>query len=270
MPVDVAAEIVFNRALSSDYNVLGLSTPPIAAAAQPGQFVMVKVGGRHDPLLRRPFSIFEVLRSNDGTPTGITLLSKRIGPSTTNIYNAQPGQLAACLGPLGRPFSVVDSASDAWMVAGGVGLAPFATLAQALRERNVKTTLFYGARRAVELFYLDFFRALGVDLVLTTEDGSAGERGRIIEPLGRMLASRAAKEPVIVYACGPEGMLAATARTAAKYSRPCQVSVERIMGCGMGGCYSCVVPMLGDDGRFHHVRSCITGPVLPADQIRWD
>jgi dihydroorotate dehydrogenase electron transfer subunit len=270
MPVDVAAEIVSNRALSADYNVLALSAPAIAAAARPGQFVMVKVGAQHDPLLRRPFSVFEILRSNDGTPTGITLLSKRIGPSTTLIYDARPGQVAACLGPLGRPFTVVDSPSEAWMVAGGVGLAPFATLAEALRARHVTSTLFYGARRGDELFYLDFFRSLGVDLVLTTEDGSAGERGRIVAPLDRLLAARPTDAPVMLYACGPEGMLAATARTAAKHSRPCQVSVERIMGCGMGGCYSCVVPMLGDDGSFHHVRSCLAGPVLPADHIRWD
>jgi dihydroorotate dehydrogenase electron transfer subunit len=73
----------------------------------------------------------------------------------------------------------------------------------------------------------------------------------------------------MIYACGPEGMLAATAATAARFGQPCEVSVERIMGCGLGGCYSCVVPMLGDDGRFHHVRSCLAGPVLAADQIRW-
>ena len=65
-------------------------------------------------------------------------------------------------------------------------------------------------------------------------------------------------------------MLAATARIAMKYSRPCQVSVERVMGCGLGGCYSCVVPMRGEDGQFHHVRSCLAGPVLSADQIKWD
>jgi len=156
------------------------------------------------------------------------------------------------------------------MVAGGVGLAPFATLAEALRARKVKATLFYGARSSRELFSLDTFRALDVELVLTTEDGSAGEHGRVVAPLDRMLAARAADAPVMLYACGPEGMLAATAKTAAKHSRPCQVSVERIMGCGMGGCYSCVVPMLGDDGKFHHVRSCIAGPVLPSAQIRWD
>ena len=84
----------------------------------------------------------------------------------------------ACLGPLGRPFTLVAPPAEGWMVAGGVGLAPFWTLATALVARGVRTTLFYGARRAEELFYLDFFRSLGVTLVLTTEDGSAGEKGR--------------------------------------------------------------------------------------------
>ena len=270
MPFDVAAEIISNRPLSADYNVLGLSAPAIAAIVKPGQFVMVKVGAALDPLLRRPFSVFEILRGSDGTPTGITLLSKRIGPSTSLMYDARPGQIAACLGPLGRPFTIVEAPAEAWMVAGGVGLAPFAALAETLRARRVTTTLFYGARRGEELFYLDFFRGLGVDLVLTTEDGSAGERGRIVAPLDARLAGRKADRAVMIYACGSEGMLAATAKTAAKYSRPCQVSVERIMGCGMGGCYSCVVPMRGDDGTFHHVRSCMAGPVLAAYQIRWD
>jgi dihydroorotate dehydrogenase electron transfer subunit len=105
--------------------------------------------------------------------------------------------------------------------------------------------------------------------VLTTEDGSRGEHGRIIAPLDRALATRPRQENVVIYACGPEGMLAACAKTAARYGRPCQVSVERVMGCGMGGCYSCVVPMRTGDGRVHHVRSCLSGPVLPGDQILW-
>jgi dihydroorotate dehydrogenase electron transfer subunit len=271
MPFDVAADVTDNRRLSADYNVLALAAPAIAAAAAPGQFVMVKLASGHDPLLRRPFSVFEVLLGNDGSPAGITLLNKRIGPSTSLIYSARPGQVAACLGPLGRPFTVVDPPTDAWMVAGGVGLAPFAALAQALRARGVACTLFYGARRADELFYLDFFRALDVELVLTTEDGSTGERGRVVAPLERQLSARAAGGgPIMIYACGPEGMLAATAKTASRFGRPCQVSVERIMGCGLGGCYSCVVPMRDDDGAFHHVRSCLAGPVLAADRIRWD
>jgi len=270
MPVDVAARVVENRPLSRDYNVLSLDAPAIAAVAAPGQFLMVKPGAGSDPLLRRPFSVFEILRGANGAPIGISILSKRIGPSTRLIYDAREGHRVDCLGPLGRPFTVVDPPSDAWMVAGGVGLAPFATLAQAVRARSVRTTLFYGARTGAELFYLDFFRALGVELVLTTEDGSTGERGRVIAPLDRLLGSRSPRSPVMLYACGPEGMLAATARTAIAHGRPCQVSVERVMGCGLGGCYSCVVPMRGEDGRYHHVRSCISGPVLAADRIRWD
>jgi dihydroorotate dehydrogenase electron transfer subunit len=268
-PVDITAEVIANRPLSPAYNVLTLAAPAIAAGALPGQFLMLKPGAGFDPLLRRPFSVFEILRSGDGTPSALTVLSKRIGPSTTLIYDATPGQRMACLGPLGRPFTIVEPPAEAWMVAGGVGLAPFATLAEALRARGVATTLFYGARTGSELFYLDFFRALNVTLVLATEDGSDGERGRIVAPLERALDTRPPSATVMIYACGPEGMLAATARTAQRFRRPCQVSVERIMGCGLGGCYSCVVPMRGDDGRMHHVRSCLAGPVLAADQILW-
>jgi dihydroorotate dehydrogenase electron transfer subunit len=270
MALDVAAPVIANRALSDDYNVLALAAPAIAAQAAPGQFVMVKAASGFDPLLRRPFSVFEILRDQQGSPLGISILSKRIGPSTQLLFSAAAGDTVACLGPLGRPFTIVDPPVEAWMVAGGVGLAPFWTLTESLRARGVACTLFYGARRAGELFYLDFFRALGVTLVLTTEDGSAGERGRIIAPLDRLLTARAADERLMIYACGPEGMLAAAARTAARHHRPCQVSVERIMGCGLGGCYSCVVPMKDEHGGTHHVRSCLSGPVLAADQIVWD
>src|SRR4029079_13730445 len=170
MPIDVPARVLANRRLSDDYNVLALAAPAIAAAAQPGQFVMLKAAAGVDPLLRRPFSVFEILRDSGGTPTAISVLSKRIGPSTRLIYEAEPGGGMACLGPLGRPFALVQPPSQAWMIAGGVGLAPFATLAEALAARGVTATLFYGARRGDELFYLDMFRALGVQVVLTTED----------------------------------------------------------------------------------------------------
>ena len=270
MPTDISARVIANTRLSDDYNVLALAAPEIGAAAAPGQFVMVKAATGQDPLLRRPFSVFEVLRDKAGGTIGISLLNKRIGVSTGLIYAARQGDTVACLGPLGRPFSLVESPTQAWMVAGGVGLAPFGALGEALTARGVSTTLFYGARQGAELFYLDMFRDMGVTLILTTEDGSAGERGRVVAPLERQLSATPPQEPAMIYACGPEGMLAAVAKTALRFGRPCQVSVERIMGCGMGGCYSCVVPMRGEHGRRHHVRSCLAGPVLAADQIVWD
>jgi dihydroorotate dehydrogenase electron transfer subunit len=267
---DVAAEVIANTPLSDDYNVLALAAPAIASVVAPGQFVMVKTATGHDPLLRRPFSVFEILRDEHGSRTGLSLLNKRIGVSTSLLYAARPGQRVACLGPLGRPFTLVDPSVEAWMIAGGVGLAPFAGLAEDLVARGVKTTLFYGARRAAELFHLEIFERLGVDLVLATEDGSAGEHGRIVAPLDRRLAARPAANPVMLYACGPEGMLAATARVAASHGRRCEVSVERVMGCGLGGCYSCVVPMREGTGPVHHVRACLAGPVLAADRIVWE
>lgn len=268
MPVDVSAPVRFNRQLSPSYNVVALDAPEVARAARPGQFVMLKPAAGLEPLLRRPFSIFEILRDEAGRPTGLTVLSKKVGISTAQLYDVQPGARVACLGPLGRPFSLASPPTEAWMVAGGVGLAPFATLAEALAPRGVRSTLFYGGRSADDLFYLDLFESLGVSLVLATEDGTRGERGRVTAPLERALA--AAASPAAIFACGPEPMLAAVARLASAHRVPCEVSVERVMGCGMGGCYSCVVPVRGADGRPHFVRSCTNGPVFDAATIAWE
>ena len=269
MPFDVDARVLWNRRLSPDYNVLALEAPAIAAATRPGQFVMIRPGHGWDPLLRRPFSVFEVLRDSSGAPSGVSILSKRIGVSTRKIFDTAPDSRIACLGPLGRPFSV-PAAGAVWMVAGGVGLAPFWTVAAALAPRGVALTLFYGGRTAHDLYYLEYFESLGVRLVLATEDGSRGERGRVTVPLARALESAPAGGGVLLQACGPEPMLAAVARLAARHGCPCEVSVERIMGCGLGGCYSCVVPVRTPAGGAHHVRSCIEGPVFDAATLVWE
>src|SRR6266496_3023956 len=164
MALDVAAEVLANLPLSADFNRLSLAAPAIAAATAPGQFVMVKANTSHDPLLRRPFSVFEVLRSGDGTAIGLTILNKRIGATTRLLYDAKPGQRIACLGPLGLPWPVIDAGTE--------------------REACLR----------------------GVSLVLTTEDGSAGEHGRVTAPLERHLAER--QSAAAVYACGPEAMMA--------------------------------------------------------------
>ena len=267
MPLDVEARVIQNTRLSPDYNVITLAAPEIAAVTKPGQFVMVKPGHGTDPLLRRPFSVFEIIRSGDRIE-GLSLLSKRIGATTRLLYDAVYGDVISCLGPLGRPYEPVLPPAEAWMVAGGVGLAPFATLTEALRERGTKTTLFYGARTGAELFYLDWFASRGVNVVLSTEDGSTGERGRVTAPLEQAL--RQINAEIMIYACGPERMLEAVSRVAAKYKTPAQVSVERVMGCGMGGCYSCVIPVRETGGGHHFVRSCLAGPVFTAADLVWE
>lgn len=270
MLVDVEAAVLENRRLSEHYSVLVLDAPAIAAAAQPGQFVMVKPTRGTDPLLRRPFSIFEIIRSASGEPVAISLLNKRAGVGTALLYDTAPGATIGCLGPLGRPFNAVRPPAAAWLVAGGVGLAPFATLAERLQQLGTPTTLFYGARTASELFYADLFDRLGVRLVLATEDGTRGARGRVTAPLDEALRAAGGNGPLKLYVCGPTPMMRAVAQLAAGHRRPCDVSLEQVMGCGLGGCYSCVVPTREPGDPPHFVRSCIEGPVFDATRIVWD
>jgi dihydroorotate dehydrogenase electron transfer subunit len=270
MIVDVEAAVIENRRLSDHDNVLVLDAPPIAAAVQPGQFVMLKTSRGADPLLRRPFSVFEIVRNGDGDPVAITILNKRIGVGTGLLYNAEPGATIGCLGPLGRPFVAVRPPAEAWMVAGGVGLAPFVTLAMRLQELDTPATLFYGARTASELYYVDLFEKLGVHTVLATEDGSTGTKGRVTGPLGEALAAAREEAEIKLYACGPTPMMRAVAKLAADGGRACDVSLEQVMGCGMGGCYSCVVLTREPGQRPHFLRSCIDGPVFDARRIVWD
>jgi dihydroorotate dehydrogenase electron transfer subunit len=271
MPVDIDAPVIANRRLSPDYNVLSFEAPELATRVGPGQFVMVKTSRGLDPLLRRPFSIFEVLRDGDGRAHGVSILNKRIGAGTGLLAEVEAGARLNVLGPLGRPFEPVDPPAEAWMIAGGVGLAPFVTLAEALADRRTSATLFYGARRGDELHCIDLFERLGVRIVLATEDGSRGAHGRITAPLEDALQQRPLGQPVKLYACGPTPMMRACARLAQAHGRACDVSLEQVMGCGLGGCYSCVVvARAGDGGAPHHTRTCIDGPVFDASRIVWD
>jgi dihydroorotate dehydrogenase electron transfer subunit len=269
MTVDVSSDVIGNSRLTPYYNFLSLSAPEVARLDSPGQFVIVKTTPGTDPLLRRPFSIFEILRDEAGSPVGLSLLNKRVGVGTNLLFDAEAGTRIDCLGPLGKPFVAVDPPAEGWMVAGGVGLAPFATLAPALAARGTSMTLFYGGRSASDLFYESFFADLGATLVLTTEDGTRGEHGRVTGPLARALADRTPAQPVTLYACGPTPMMRAVADLGAQHNRPTFVSLEPVMGCGMGGCYSCVVRVTRPGGT-HLVRSCIEGPVFDATTVVWD
>lgn len=270
MIVDVEAVVIENRRLSAQYSVLVLDAASIAATVQPGQFVMLRPSHGTDPLLRRPFSVFEVVRNAEAEPAAISILNKRTGVGTGLLYDAEPGATIGCLGPLGRPFVAVPPPAEAWMVAGGVGLAPFVTLAMRLQELGTPATLFYGARTASELYYVDLFEQLGVHTVLATEDGTAGTRGRVTVPLDDALASVEEDADIKLYVCGPTPMMRAVATRAADRGRACDVSLEQVMGCGMGGCYSCVVLTREPGQRPHFVRSCIDGPVFDARRIVWD
>lgn len=270
MIADVTARVLDNRPLSAEYNVLTLSAASIAGAARPGQFVMVKTGVGLEPLLRRPFSIFEITTHPDAPGRAISVLNKRIGVGTGQLYDAAPGTVLQVLGPLGQPFPAPEPSAEVWMVAGGVGLAPFWTLADGLADTDASCTLFYGARRSADLHYADWFETRGVTVHLATEDGSRGDTGFVTAPLARALDTHPAGRPLAIYCCGPTPMMSAVSALAARHGHDTWVSLEQVMGCGMGGCYSCVVPVRRTDGAAHFVRSCVDGPVFAASTLAWD
>jgi dihydroorotate dehydrogenase electron transfer subunit len=271
MPVDVDAEVLSSTRLSDEYCVVAFRAPELASALRPGQFVMIKTSAGDTPLLRRPYSVFERVRDASGAVVGFSIFNKRVGVGSTLLYRAAPGMRLSCLGPLGRPFSAPPAGAEVWMVAGGTGLAPFATLSEDLVPTGAATTLFYGARRAAELFCVEPFEQRGVRVVLATEDGSEGAHGRVTAPLAAALAARSSgAPPIAICACGPEAMLKAVADLAARYGCVCEVATERQMGCGMGGCYSCVLRVRTPDGGTRFARSCVEGPVFRAADIVWD
>ncbi len=270
MPVDVDAVVISNTQLSDFYNVVALAAPDVARQARPGQFVMVKPDQGYDPLLRRPFSVFEILRDQDGEVTGLSLLNKRIGVTTRRLYDVAPGERVQCLGPLGQAFDAPAADQQAWMVAGGVGLAPFLTLAESLVEHSLTTRLFYGGRSADDLFYLETFESLGVTLELTTDDGTRGHHGLVTGPLQRALEATSPTTSVRLYSCGPTPMMRAVTELAAAHGRSTDVSLEQVMGCGLGGCYSCVVPVTESGQPTRFVRSCLQGPVFDGGRVDWN
>lgn len=271
MIVDLAAEVLDNRPLSAEYNVVALAAPAIAAAARPGQFVMVKTAPGLEPLLRRPFSIFEILRDDVGRPTGLSILNKRIGIGTRQLYDVQVGATLDVLGPLGEGFGVPRDGQPVWMVAGGVGLAPFWTLTDALAGGSGDLHLFYGARRGDDLHYAEWFEARGVQVHVSTEDGSRGDRGLVTVPLARAFERLEGGDVPALYCCGPTPMMRAVATlAAAKGHHDVEVSLEQQMGCGLGGCYSCVVRVKRDGAPPHFVRSCIAGPTFRAAEVVWE
>jgi dihydroorotate dehydrogenase electron transfer subunit len=270
MPVDADAEVLSSTRLSDDYCVIVFRAPELAAAIRPGQFVMIRTSPGDTPLLRRPYSVFERVRDADGTLVGFSIFNKRVGLGSRLLYDTTPGTRLSCLGPLGRPFSAPPAGAEVWMVAGGTGLAPFEALSEDLAASGAGGTLFYGARRAAELFRVEPFERRGTRVVLATEDGSRGAHGHVTVPLEAALAARTGQPPVVLCACGPEPMLRAVAALSARFGCSCEVATERQMGCGMGGCYSCVVRVHARDGGTRYARSCIEGPVFAASDIAWE
>ena len=265
MPVQVVGEVLSLRKAGA-YYAMTIVAPGIAELTKPGHFVALQVGGPESSmLLRRAFAVYDVKQRGVYGGT-VDIVFSIHGKGTAWLAARRPQDKIDVVGPLGKPFRLPTTRVNATLVGGGYGSAPLLPLATALRERGCRVDFVLGAGSADRLFGQLEAKRMASSIAVTTDDGSAGERGRVSDVLPQVLAKTGCE---VVYACGPMAMLRAVAMLCAERSIPCQVAVEESMACGIGVCMTCVLPVIGEDGVSRMVRSCVEGPVFLGDRVRW-
>jgi len=256
--------ILWNKRVGSSYSYykIGLKCSNELIAAKPGQFVMLRIADRYLPLLRRPFSIHGIIEGE-----GIEILYRVVGECTGRLAKVKDGEWIDILGPLGKGFSLRGNSGGIFIVAGGIGVAPLMFLSKYILEGEKASVsgirVFLGAGSKDDLLCIDDFLNLGLEVNITTDDGSEGEACLITDPVEAAIKE---KRPEIIYACGPPGMLKCLAGMAERYKVPCQISMESVMACGIGACLGCAVEGK-DESRYLHV--CMDGPVFDSRDIKF-
>ncbi len=246
--------------MGSGYRRLTIYAPEVCAQVQPGQFVHLRVPGLEASALRRPFSLY---RAEDGC---ISVLYKQVGRGTRDLALLPEGKAVDFLGPLGNGFPwPAPEGRQPLLLAGGYGVAPLYLLATHLSESGV---LMVGGRTRADILCTEDFEKLGWPVEMTTEDGSDGRQGLVTDALDVFLEKT--ERPVVVYACGPEGMLRAIDERLVARDIPGWLSLDKNMGCGVGACLACVQRVRLPDGTRGWKRVCCDGPVFAAGEIVWD
>jgi dihydroorotate dehydrogenase electron transfer subunit len=280
--LQVSATVVENVRLARDTYRIRLQAPELARRIAPGQFLMLRLAGGSDPLLGRPLALYDTWCNEAGEPLGVDVVYLVVGRMTSRLAQVRAGEVIETWGPLGNGFSTAP-VDHLIMVAGGIGQTPFLALGrEALGGRDYgnegrrplrtkRATLCYGVRTLDLLAGVDDFRAAGIDVRISSDDGSVGRHGLVTETLSELLdeATAIAGQSIRIACCGPERMMEAVAHLAHERSVPCEVSLETPMACGIGICFSCVVKVRQPDGEWDYKRTCVEGPVFSAEKIVW-
>jgi dihydroorotate dehydrogenase electron transfer subunit len=269
-----------NVPIARDTFRLRFECPVLARRIVPGQFLMMRIARRDDPLLGRAFALYDTAAAPEdptGRPTCVDIVYLVLGKMTSLLAQLAAGAELEVWGPLGNGFAPQES-EHLVMVAGGIGQTPFLALAREHLGDRVygdpprrvqplkRVTLCYGVRTKDYLAGLDDFRRLRVDVAVSTDDGTAGHHGLVTDVLARVLDD---SPRACVVCCGPEPMMEAVAHLTTARSVPCQVSLESPMACGIGICFSCVARVREPKGDWDYRRTCVEGPVFDAAAIEW-
>lgn len=261
----------FGKTLPGQFAELDLSSAKLPAKEDiPEQLADCS---QRNILLRRPFSFCNV--ESKGSLVIAEILYCVLGPATLRMTTLSKGDSVSIIGPLGNGFSVPEGKSRAVLVSGGMGAGPLQHLACFLKANNpeMKVKVLAGAKRKDDFpFKAGQFASCDVQLQLATDDGSAGFAGFVTDCLkGELEKAGRGNQDVIIYACGPEEMLAEAARIAEAYGIACQVSMERRMACGIGLCQSCAVECkLEGSKETVYKLCCKDGPVFDSREIAFN
>ena len=259
--VNESAAIIANENVGPRLHVLTLDSPKIARCIQPGQFVHVKVPGRNENILRRPFSVY----SRDEGKGTIDILYQEVGALTEHLPTLKTGSMEV-MGPLGNSWN--GKCSRALLVGGGVGAAPLFMLAERLSQEGTPFDVVLGAQTEKALVARRRYEELrGCTVSCSTDDGTFGRAGFCTSLVEERLEGghSSSGEPYDFLAvCGPEPLMRIVARMGCEAGVFTQVSLEKRMACGIGACLSCVVETV--QGK---KRSCVDGPVFNAEEVVW-
>jgi dihydroorotate dehydrogenase electron transfer subunit len=271
------AGIIANAAHPGGQFIMRLAAPKIAGAAEPGQFVHIRVAEARP--MRRPLSIMQT----DPARGTVDLLVKTVGEGTALLAGRKAGETLACMGPIGRPFDLADTTRRYVLIGGGVGIPPM--IFAALRLRGQADAVVFAGSEVEFPFALkpSGFMLPGIDGnailgIASLEDWGVPSRlasnaglygcfaGHVPDLARAYLEALDAKERgrTVLLSCGPHPMLHAVARLGRDMGIPTQLSLEEYMACGLGGCAGCVVRTVENDREYYR-RVCVDGPVFPAD-----
>jgi dihydroorotate dehydrogenase electron transfer subunit len=270
------APVLLNQQIARNTFLIRLQAPSLAQAIRPGQFLMVRLQGGSDPLLGRPFALYDTVLDDQGEAVALDVVYLVVGKLTGLMARLRHGDEVHVWGPLGNGFPDLAGIDHVGLVAGGIGQTPFLAHIRGLlgargyggrpaRRQCQRVSLFYGVRYADLAAGVDDFRAAGATVHLATDDGSVGHHGLVTQLLEQRLDSNGPRHLV---GCGPEPMLHALADLATRHGLPCHVSLETPMACGVGICFSCVTRIRISDG-WDYRRVCVEGPVFDAAGVAW-
>lgn len=250
----LSLKIIENVEIAKDIFRMTMEGGEISTIARPGQFLNIYCK-QDSRILPRPISINSIDKENKT----LTIIYGVVGKGTKEFSDLKSRETIDVLGPLGSGFKIDEGLDNHIIVGGGIGTPPLLELAKNLKG---KVEVYLGFR--TETFLVEEFESLGAKVYISTDDGSVGLKGNIVDLLKQNKASGD-----MIYACGPKPMLRGLASWAKDNGIPAQVSLEERMACGIGACVGCVVKIKSEDG-WQYKKACQDGPVFLSEEVVWD